>query len=233
MSTTKLITVFALVQLYGVVHGDGSSTGCRGGSRTDVDWWMIIKYPSALTAAYADSISANNCTSDAPCWSAMDNINAAGPLNDTLSQLRSEEVNYIMYNDADPGGTEHWSFAHAKGVVAFSATGQGWWLTHSAPRYPDDPSNVNFTQVQRPQTVFAQHFFCISLAGPALEQLFQLLLISQPYCYSHRVVNTDVAPTASLLVNNTFCKNCTFNATNITSTGGLELTAFSKSPHHV
>ncbi|KAG2450134.1 hypothetical protein HYH02_000237 [Chlamydomonas schloesseri] len=50
----------------------------------------------------------------------------------------SSSLGYVLYNDADPEGVEHWDGAHAKGVLLLGPEG-GAWITHSFPRYPGRP----------------------------------------------------------------------------------------------
>ena len=100
-----------------------------------------------------------------------------------------------MYNDEDPGGAEHWTYPHAKGVLAFDAQGSaGWWLLHSAPRYPAAPDAAGFEKLQRPQTAFAQHFLCLSLGAAGLEAALQQQLVSRPFVYSARLAHPEQAP---------------------------------------
>jgi deoxyribonuclease-2 len=96
---------------------------------------------------------------------------------------------YVMYNDADPAGVEHFDFAHAKGVAAFSSSNSssylGFWLVHSAPRFPQEPTAASFDLLNKSQAVFGQHFTCISLAGAAsVNAVAQLLLVAGPYIYT-------------------------------------------------
>ena len=56
----------------------------------------------------------------------------------SISSSSSNVRGYVMYNDADPEGVEHWAGAHAKGVLVLGPEG-GAWVTHSFPRYPGRP----------------------------------------------------------------------------------------------
>ncbi|MEW5319737.1 MAG: hypothetical protein WDW38_010871 [Sanguina aurantia] len=103
-----------------------------------------------------------------------------------------------MYNDEDPySRSEHQSSAHAKGVLAFSATPSasgpldpssvtGFWITHSIPKFP----SANFTlpdwhRIQPSQTVYGQHALCLSLAPDGIDSVAASLLTSHAFVYNH------------------------------------------------
>lgn len=98
-------------------------------------------------------------------------------------QEDNEAVAYALYNNEDPPGVEHFSAAHAKGVVAFGPS-CGFWLVHSVPRWPRSPAEgPDFADLLRPQSVFGQHFSCFSLGQGAVETVAALLGASGPYIY--------------------------------------------------
>jgi len=112
------------------------------------------------------------------------------PISHTLGYLEQPAAAgsaYAMYNDADPAGYEHWAYAHAKGVVTFSNS-TGFWLIHSAPRFPLQPTAANFSQLARPQTLFGQHFFCLSFnSSTAIAAVSEHLLAAGPYIYAQQL----------------------------------------------
>lgn len=92
---------------------------------------------------------------------------AAAELGGGNEDSEDDAIAYVLYNDEDPGGAEHWEYAHAKGAVAFDAHGRAVWLQHSIPRWPADPKQrgPGFDAVLRPQSVFAQHAACFTFGG--------------------------------------------------------------------
>lgn len=83
-----------------------------------------------------------------------------------------------------------------QGVVAFSdlsarvigsnvSTASGFWLVHSAPRFPQVPGVQDWAQLQHPQSVFGQHFSCFSLADhTSISAVATSLLAAGPFMYS-------------------------------------------------
>jgi deoxyribonuclease-2 len=187
---------------------------CLGLGRKPVDWWVMLKHPAGYQYSYLDSNILGNSSSSSTgacpggsCWRHRLSMLNPNPVAHTLAALvaaaarkqhaasqgtaaTAAELVYVVYNDADPAGVEHFEFAHAKGVAAFSSSSNsssylGFWLVHSAPRFPQDPSVPGFDQLNRSQAVFGQHFSCISLAGAeSISAVAQLLLVAGPYIYS-------------------------------------------------
>ncbi len=70
----------------------------------------------------------------------------------------------LMYNDEWPNGTVSFTAGHAKGVVAVEkAGGTGFWLIHSVPHFPPDPSTPG-ASYGYPKTghTYGQTLFCVS-----------------------------------------------------------------------
>jgi hypothetical protein len=203
------------------------AASCVGHDGERVDWWLIVKYPAGLSAAYMDSASAD--------YTNLASINEAGPLGGTLGALKQTGAGWVIYNDKEPNGTEHWTFAHAKGVLGLVSQPDPsfFFITHSLPAWPlRDPRERGFSDVQHPQTMFGQHLFCVSLAGAAgAEAVASQLLVSRPYVYSSRLpAGPQLVPSAHLLANRSFCTNCTCSWAGLSSSQGMQLTLFSKSP---
>lgn len=109
--------VFAATQLQ---QGFGVPV-CRGLHKVEVDWWVMLKHPRGYQYSYIDSSSvsssaAGSCNGGA-CWRHGLSMQTPNPVSHTLGVLTAaaaDSVAYAIYNDADPGGTEHFEFAHAK-----------------------------------------------------------------------------------------------------------------------
>jgi hypothetical protein len=242
-----------------LLRARAAAAACVGTDGAGVDWWLVVKAPDGLAAGYLDSSTTTRCPQGPPCWRAIADINAAGPLNSTLLALKQPGAGWLIYNDKDSNATEHWPNAHAKGVLAFS-TGPGaaqqgstagggaaggpapapagggfsaFWLTHSLPMWPSDPGERpgDFAQVRHPQQLFAQHLFCVSLDAAGAEAVAAQLLVARPYVFSARLLpDPELLPSARLLANRSFCRNCTHSTAALSSRGGVRLTLFTKSP---
>lgn len=96
---------------------------CRGLHRAEVDWWVMLKHPSGYQYSYVDSSRASSSGSNTAgscggglCWQHALSMENPNPVGHTLEVLAATagHLAYVIYNDAEPGGTEHFDFAHAK-----------------------------------------------------------------------------------------------------------------------
>lgn len=166
-------------------RGHHQPATCRSLAGGRTAWWLILKYPHSYSYAYLDAEAAASCGAG-PCWSEDDVIH--GLLNGTLWPLRTDaSLGYLMYNDEDPGGTEHFTFGHQKGILFLDAHA-GVFVQHSAPQWPRSPdSGDDFSRLHQPQSVYGQHFFCVALAGDSMESLAGLLAVSRPHIHAFRM----------------------------------------------
>lgn len=98
---------------------------CRGLHRAEVDWWVMLKHPGGYQYSYVDSVSSSDAGGSCAaglCWRHGLSMQNPNPVSHTLEVLTSpaataaaaDSLAYAIYNDADPAGTEHFDFAHAK-----------------------------------------------------------------------------------------------------------------------
>ena len=88
------------------------------------------------------------------------------------------------------------------GVLGFDEAG-GFWLLHSAPKFPDSPANKSYGGIYRSQTIHAQAFLCISLSAATTDAIGSLLQVTNLYMYSPTSLPADLAaafPSISLLI---------------------------------
>ena len=87
-------------------------------------------------------------------------------------------------------------------MLGFNPDG-GFWLIHSAPKFPDSPANASYGGIYPSQTIHAQSFVCISLDAATLDEVSDLLQITDLYIYSPHELSEGLAAafpkTASLL----------------------------------
>jgi len=176
----------------------------------------------------------------------------------TPARAPSPAIAHAMWNDDDPGGEEHWEAAHSKGVAAFDASGRGFWLQHSVPRWPAAPGADGFDRIQRAQTVFAQHLACFSFSnssdsssggsdgdgsdgdssdgdGSAVRALGRLLLAAGPHIHSAHLPAAAAAafPEWAALTNPRRGPSGSTEAVverGMRTAGGVPLLAFAKPP---
>jgi hypothetical protein len=361
---------------------------CRGLHKGEVDWWVMLKHPLGYQYSYMDSNNASSSKAGTcvrgSCWQHGLTMQNPNPVSHTLEVLTTVpaapaaaaggSLAYAFYNDADPGGTEHFLFAHAKvsalymlplgwvdgaaanhsssghafacgelsmvrvfglfcssrasdmstgkqpghvatrmaevqstgpdaahaswcafevmspalcsvseataattrgssravrvitttcadphcllpccccccccvdsqGVVGFShgdvnagsansnSNATGFWLVHSAPRFPRPPGEPDWTVLQPPQTVFGQHFSCFSLASnSSIAAVSDVLLAAGPYIYSSRLPASLAAqyPSWQLLLAGAFDRTPAAVNAVLSSTAGQQLLVFAK-----
>jgi len=78
-------------------------------------------------------------------------------------------------------------YAHSKASIAFDSY-TGFWLAHSAPGFPYNheicPDSWTFPESQ---SVYAQHFFCVTISTSIIEKISQFLLNYYAYIYDYNV----------------------------------------------
>ena len=124
------------------------------------------------------------------------------------------------------------SAAPAAGSSHSNSSAAGLWLVHSAPRFPNLPSEPGWMQLQHPQTVFGQHFSCFSLAGnSSIAAVADLLLSAGPYIYSSRLPASLAGqyPGWALLLAGAFVHAPVAVNASLVSTAGQVLSAYAKS----
>lgn len=208
--------------------------GLAGGG--DVDWWIILKFPRGYSFVYLDAAQLAECSASPSelCWSGPHSL--LQPLGLTLAAATDASSAVLFYNDEDPGGGEHFTYAHAKGVLVAGQHG-GFWLQHSAPRYPRPPDTPDFATLEQPQSVYGQHFACMSLPAAGIEAVAQSLAITRPHVYVHALPPSLAAayPQLAKLMSGDWDPHATHAATHLnTSTWSAPLPAMlvAKGPHY-
>jgi Deoxyribonuclease II len=167
---------------------------CVGVHEAHVTWWLVLKHPAGYGYSYLDSQILRDCdprNSSGACWLHGLMLGSHDPLAATLGVLRAPAqraaLAYVVYNDEDASGVEHWDAAHAKGVLVGGCGARGvrcggFWLQHSAPAFPGQPGHPGFAQLAHAQSVFGQHFACFSLeGGGALDGAARALAAAAPF----------------------------------------------------
>lgn len=158
-------------------------------------------------------------------------------LSRTLDQLYSSkaELSYALWNDQPPNSRAIAApRAHAKGVLAIAQN--GFWLTHSVPLFPEEPnrakdSKSSYPAAKEPRN--GQSFLCISIgkgAIPGLIELFETDWMPVYDAADNAGLGGEFAAWA-LKSKHADAKNKSTSSfvTTVTSQGGQDFTAFSKS----
>ena len=166
---------------------------CLAANGSRVDWWFALKHPGGDRYSYLDSEDRGGARLEEE--EEQEGLASAseGPLAKTLLQLyrrRRPDPGFpapplpwrVLWNDQPPfphddESEPYFYFAHSKGVLGIdSSSGSnsnngGFFLSHSAPRFPNDPEENSYAGLLPAQQRFSQHFLCISLGASGMENL--------------------------------------------------------------
>ncbi len=170
----------------GHVSAQQEPVTCRSQAGQHVDWWIALKWPATASPASQGAPAGSAFSyieSSSTSWSLGADIGAlqGNALAATLRPLYEAQqpgLAYVLYNDAFPNGTVSITSAHAKGVLASDEL-QGFWLVHSAPKFPTPPSSTAYQGLPLPEHKYGQSFLCVSFAHQQLELVAALLVLEQ------------------------------------------------------
>ena len=197
-----------------------------------VDWWLGVKMPSPHGTKYVAFEPGNTE------WFVGKDL--TGPkrnhLANTLKTLYSmpNDTAFIYYNDEVPpadGGHVDPVRAHAKGVLGLGRE-DGFWLVHSVPKFPNNPSDgQGYLGILPGQQKYAQSFMCLSMNASDLDGLADVLHEESLHFYSdlhdgaHAIWNTY--PNLKRALSTTPLPREEFQFKSFQTTGGEIVTAIS------
>lgn len=200
---------------------------CIGDNGNEVDYFIILKVPKTGKYVYLDS--------DAPTFKKskhdLSRRRRDDAVSSTLKQIYADaktDVGFVMYNDRHPDQNVYQSRAHSKGVAALDDE-RGFWLTHSAPGFPNAVDDGYEPCCRRLH--HAQHFMCMTLAPEQFDRLGRLGQINFPSQYdsylpdSLRRKHIDFA----YFVDDRKNEDTLSTSVQIESVGGQTFTVFAKS----
>jgi deoxyribonuclease-2 len=175
------------------------SPTCVDSNGKKVDWWFIYKMPNGFEYAYKEA-GDNSTTSLNVTGAKLDNI-VNNALAATLHQIyiakKSERLGYALYNDEDPinNATTSGSTGHTKGVLAAGASGSGFWLIHSVPKFPELTGNQFKWQASNK---FGQSMLCITLDSVGMEAAAMQEMYTVPHVFDQHMPTKVAAKLPSL-----------------------------------
>ena len=189
---------FSLFCTFGVVSAaeGGFNLQCVGDSNAPVDWYVVLKFPGGSEYAYTDSESLHLGLRKSPYE--LENA-SEGAVSNTLRQIyRSsstdasptdggaddddDDVGFVKYNDDDPNDHSHGTGGHTKGVLGWGE-GQGFWLIHSVPRFPNFVKDGAYAGLPENELRYGQSMLCLSLDLSSLDDVASQLLVAYPWVY--------------------------------------------------
>jgi len=215
-----------------------------------VDWWFVMKLPmnvgpeSGFTYMYWDVNNARTAQqgnfhyhTQAVGYTVMQ----LGLYGATVPKL-STDFAWVMWNDESYGSwtdkepVEHWNdtngvnYGHTKGLLAVQLSAkQGFYLQHSAPAFPYNHSaSPPYWHFPWDQSVFAQHFYCISLALDQVEIAAKLARFYYPYVYEAQIPSGSKGALPNMYALASFQYINGSGNTPLTTLGGQKLTMIGK-----
>uniref|UniRef100_A0A6B2L7A3 Uncharacterized protein n=1 Tax=Arcella intermedia TaxID=1963864 RepID=A0A6B2L7A3_9EUKA len=198
----------ALLLLLGLcVAFSNAAIQCLDPNGNTVDWFFMLKLPNVVgdfkgyTYLYVDAVNSTTMIGDLSTASNNALANTVTQIGLYGGNADASSVGYVLWNDQvyesvsgkaidhekDSSGVY---YAHSKATIAFDAE-TGFWLAHSAPGFPFShnicPSSWTFPEAQ---SIYAQHFFCVSLTTSTLDTISQSLLNYYSYIYDSNIPNS-------------------------------------------
>jgi len=117
-------------------------------------------------------------------------------------------------------------YGHTKGTIGFDSS-TGFWLGHSAPGFPYDHNLCpNYWHYPYAQSIYAQHFFCISVATSSLDKIGSYLQYYHAFVYDSNIPSSVNMPNFADFANSKFRK--TETSITFSSLGGQKFYAVGK-----
>lgn len=220
---TGMKAVFVVALLVGAAVPSAWGLGCIG-PNGPVDWFAAIKFPSGTTYAYMDKTTGG--------WSSstFDLATQSDPISATVMSLYdSTDAAYALWNDEPAsGGTSSSSFGHTKGVVGTDASG-GFWLVHSAPKWPS-PVAQGYNGYPQGETIYGQSFLCISVDLDSMNDIGYQLTYMRPHVYSSNMPSSLEGSLSNLkdAIGGKYVKGVVSHTLPISSKAGFEFTSLVK-----
>jgi deoxyribonuclease-2 len=160
---------------------------------------LLINTPGAVSKGYLYFDS--TFTTDKFVYYAEKSDSIGNPLYNTLSSLNHKNVKLMAWNDQAPNGSASSTKAHAKSIIGFdSATSNGVVIDHSMPQFPAVINNVVNVTIGNSQTIYGQHFFCMSTPSSITVDVLTKSSIIKPNVYENSTGKSYSMTTSSILL---------------------------------
>ncbi|XP_071802579.1 plancitoxin-1-like [Asterias amurensis] len=227
-----------------VMQGDARITS-RDEEGKPVDWIFVYKLPAHKTTRRTPKHVQEGCwyiymdprqTKPELSKTSLNATNNA--ITHTLNQIYknrdsidSKDFGYLMYNDTFPrdmGKSASQSHGHAKGVLAFDASG-GFWLIHSTPEFPRKSSQSYNWPANAKRN--GQSFLCVTFDFDQFEKIGKQLMYINPSVYDFYIppkLATDVPSLVKVTQGKKVTSAPWYRRESLTSSGGQSFISFAK-----
>jgi hypothetical protein len=214
-----------LLGLFAFLGASAHGLRCIGDTGAAVDYWFAVKGPKGTDYVYYDTQNALARSTHSM------NDTSVGALGRTLTQLWSDSVEYLMFNDEPPGQTNYnFTVGHTKGVWAWDVgRKEAIIVQHSIPLFPVGPGrSEKYNGLGKNAWMYGQHASCFSLALDDLVRSAEPVRLTIPSVYDSRISSATPVELAEL-ANGSWNGAPHCESMNFVSTGGLNVTLFAKS----
>jgi deoxyribonuclease-2 len=224
---------------------------CLDDGGQPVDWWMMMKLPLNVgpVSGYSYLYWDTNAPSTAKQGDFHYHDQAVGytvmqlglygatvpRLKDDYAWVLWNDESYGSWEDKDPiwhqNDTSGVNYGHTKGVLAVQLSSKtGFYLQHSAPAFPyNHTASPSYWHFPWSQSVFAQHFFCISLSLTQVESVAKLARYYYAYVYEAQIPSAgkSALPQLTALAGMQYVNGS--GTVGLQTLGGVSLTLIGKS----
>lgn len=159
---------------------------CLNQNGQAVSWFLQLHNPGSVSLGYFYYDS--TFTNDQFLYSSQEPDSTGTALTRTITQLNNLGVKLLAWNDQTPSGSASSTKAHSKSLIGYDeTTKQGVVIVHSMPEYPDIQNNIINLTISDSQSIYAQHFLCISSNSVSTVEVLTKSSIIRPNVY----VNTS------------------------------------------
>jgi len=173
-----MIKLFSTLILLSSISKIITAISCKDETGLNVQSWIIMKLPQGTDYYYYDMINGYTFSQN----SLNDTTN--GALANTMSQLWTPNMNYIIYNDEPPNQvTYNFSVAHSKAVWMWDDS-NAILITHSIPKFPQGPGLKNeYNGLMENAWDYGQAASCFPVSLSALPAALSLVYETTPSIY--------------------------------------------------
>jgi len=213
--SSLLAFFFALLFCYA-----SSQVQCLDESGNPADWSFLYKLGEKVTRGYGGYTYAYTDVNSDGSWK-IGNLNNSNAVYHTVAQLglyggsASSSVGWGIWNDQtydsfggkvidhENDGSGH-IYGHSKGFIGFDSK-TGFWMTHSAPGFPFTHAQApNYWFFPRGQTIYAQTFFCVSIATADIDRIGSYLQYYHAFVYDSKIPSGMSLPNFSAFLSDKF-----------------------------
>jgi hypothetical protein len=161
-----------------------SGISCKDESGENVPTWTIMKLPKGTNYYYYDINNGYTFSQNSL------NDTSTGALTNTIQQLWSPNMNYIIYNDEPPNQTTYnFSVAHSKAIWIWDSS-NAIVITHSIPKFPQGPGlQDNYVGLMENAWDYGQAASCFQVSLGSLPNALNLVYETEPLIYDKSCQN--------------------------------------------